>query len=69
MVVKDAQWAVPEPLIQTCRPHHKTQHRDLRQIIETIFWRCQKGAKWRSIPISQAGLWPTRTRPAMPFES
>ena len=50
MVLTNAQWLMLEPLIQACRPHHKTEHHDLRQTIEAIIWRCQNGAKWRSIP-------------------
>jgi transposase len=56
MVLTDAQWAMLEPLIQACRPHHKTEHQDLRQTIEAIIWRCQNGAKWRSIP-AELGPW------------
>jgi transposase len=49
-VLTDEQWAVLEPMIEVCRPHRKTQHHDLRQTIEAIIWRCQNGAKWRSLP-------------------
>jgi transposase len=56
MVLTDAQWALLEPLIEACRPHRKTQHRDLRRTIEAIIWRCQNGAKWRAIP-AELGPW------------
>src|SRR6188768_2831564 len=55
-VLTDAQWAVLAPLIEACRPHHKTQHHDLRRTIEAIIWRCQNGAKWRSLP-AEFGPW------------
>jgi transposase len=56
MVLTDAQWTVLEPLIEACRPHHKTQHKNLRRTIEAIVWRCQNGAKWRSLP-AELGPW------------
>ncbi len=55
-VLTDQQWAVLAPLIEACRPHRKTQHHDLRRTIEAIIWRCQNGAKWRSLP-AQFGPW------------
>ena len=57
MVLTDAQWAMLEPLIEACRPHHKTDHHDLRQTIEAIIWRCQNGAKWRSVPAKPGPWW------------
>ncbi|WP_414653715.1 transposase [Geminicoccus sp.] len=48
--LNDPQWAVLAPLTETCRPHHKTQHHDLRRTVLAIIWRCQNGAKWRSLP-------------------
>ena len=56
MVSTDAQWMMLEPLIQACRPRHKTEHHDLRQTIEAIIWRCQNEAKWRSVP-AELGPW------------
>jgi len=53
----DGQWAVLAPLIEACRPHHKTQHHDLRRTIEAIIWRCQNGAKWRSLPAAFGPWW------------
>jgi transposase len=55
-VLTDEQWATLVLLIEACRPHHKTQHYDLRRTIEAIIWRCQNGAKWRSLP-SELGPW------------
>jgi transposase len=55
-VLTDQQWAVLAPLIEACRPHRKTQHHDLRRTIEAIIWRCQNGAKWRSLP-TEFGPW------------
>ena len=55
-VLTDAQWAVLEPLIEQCRPHHKTQHHDLRRTMEAIIWRHDNGAKWRAIP-TELGPW------------
>ena len=57
MVLTDAQWAVLEPLIQACRPHHKTEHHDLRRTIEAILWRHDNGAKWRQIPAALGPWW------------
>ncbi len=54
-VLTDAQWEVLAPLIEACRPPHKTEHHDLRRTIEAIIWRHDNGAKWRQIP---AGLGP-----------
>ena len=51
----DAQWMVLAPLIEACRPPHKTEHHDLRRMIEAIIWRHDNGAQWRQIP---AGLGP-----------
>lgn len=45
-----------EPMIEACHPHRKTQHTNLRQTIEAIVWRCQNGAKWRSVP-TELGPW------------
>jgi len=44
-VLTDAQWAVLAPLIEACRPPHKTEHPDLRRTIEAIIWRHDSGAK------------------------
>src|SRR3954471_22785444 len=54
-VLTDAQWEVLAPLIEACRPPHKTEHHDLRRTIAAIIWRHDSGAKWRQIP---AGLGP-----------
>jgi transposase len=55
-MLTDGQWAILAPLIEACRPHRKTQHHDLRRTIEAIIWRCQNGAKWRSLP-TEFGPW------------
>jgi len=55
-VLTDAQWDQLAPLIEACRPHGKTQPKDLRRTIEAIIWRHQNGAKWRSIP-PELGPW------------
>jgi transposase len=55
-VLTDAQWEVLSPLIEACRPPHKTEHRDLRRTIEAIIWRHENGAKWRHIP-AELGPW------------
>jgi transposase len=55
-VLTDAQCAALEPLVQACRPHHKTEHHDLRRTVEAVIWRCQNGAKWRSVP-AELGPW------------
>jgi len=55
-VLTDAQWAELAPLIEACRPAHKTAHRNLRRTIEAILWRHQNGAKWRAIP-PELGPW------------
>jgi transposase len=56
LVLRDEQWAVLAPLIETCRPAHKTEHINLRQTIEAIIWRHDNGAKWRQIP-PELGPW------------
>jgi transposase len=55
-VLTDAQWEVLAPLIEACRPPHKTEHHDLRRTIEAIIWRHDNGAKWRQIP-AELGPW------------
>jgi transposase len=57
MVLTDAQWAVLEPLIESCRRHRKAQHHHLRRTMEAIIWRCQNGAKWRAIPAEYGPWW------------
>jgi transposase len=52
----DAQWEVLAPLIEQCRPPHKTEFLNLRRTIEAIVWRHENGAKWRQIP-SELGPW------------
>ena len=49
-MLTDGQWAVLEPLIETCRPPAKVPPRNLRQTISAILWRHQNGAKWRAVP-------------------
>ena len=56
-VLTDAQWAELEPLIEQCRPPHKTEHKNLRRTIEAILWRHENGAKWRSIPRDLGPWW------------
>ena len=56
-VLTDAQWAVLAPLIEACRPPHKTEHHDLRRTIEAIIWRHDSGAKWRQIPAALGPWW------------
>ena len=55
-MLSDAQWAMLEPLIETCRPKGKTPPQDLRRTISAILWRHQNGAKWRAIP-DELGPW------------
>src|SRR4051794_41357135 len=57
MVLTDEQWAVLEPLVETCRPHAKVPPSDLRRTVEAILWRCTNGAKWRSIPVELGPWW------------
>ena len=52
----DAQRQVLAPLIDACRPPHKTEHHDLRRTIEAIIRRHDNGAKWRQIP-AELGPW------------
>ena len=56
-VLTDAQWEKLTPLIEACRPHHKTECVDLRRTIEAIIWRHTNGAKWRSIPPHLGPWW------------
>ena len=53
----DAQWEALAPLIEACRPPHKTEHHDLRRTIEAIIWRHDNGAKWRQIPADLGPWW------------
>ena len=61
-VLSDAQWLMLQPLIEACRPHHQTRHHDLRRTIEAIIWRCQNGAKWRSLPPEFGPWWMALSR-------
>ena len=56
-VLTDTQWAELAPLIEQCRPAHKTVHVNLRRTIEAIVWRHDNGAKWRSIPPHLGPWW------------
>ena len=56
-VLTDAQWKVLAPLIETCRPPHKTEHHDLRRTVEAIIWRHDNGAKWRQLPADLGPWW------------
>jgi transposase len=56
-VLTDVQWEALAPLIEACRPPHKTEHRDLRRTIEAIIWRHRNGAPWRSIPAALGPWW------------
>src|SRR3954452_17926861 len=56
-VLTDAQWADLAPLIEQCRPPHKTAHKNLRRTLEAIIWRHENGAKWRSIPRDLGPWW------------
>src|SRR3954467_1557306 len=62
-VLTDAQWADLAPLIEQCRPPHKTEHVNLRRTIEAIVWRHDNGAKWRAIP-PHLGPWWMAARPS-----
>jgi transposase len=56
MMLTDAQWAVLEPLVESCRPHAKVPPSDLRRTISAILWRRANGAKWRALP-AELGPW------------
>ncbi len=56
-MLRDAQWARLEPLIEACRPKGKTPLQDLRRTISAILWRHQNGAKWRAIPADLGPWW------------
>jgi transposase len=56
-VLTDEQWAVLEPLVEACRPHAKVPPSDLRRTVGAILWRCQNGAKWRSVPADLGPWW------------
>jgi transposase len=56
MMLTDAQWAVLEPLVESCRPHAKVPPSDLRRTISAILWRHANGAKWRALP-AELGPW------------
>jgi transposase len=56
-VLTDAQWEELAPLIEACRPQHKTECLNLRRTIEAIIWRHTNGAKWRAIPPHLGPWW------------
>ena len=49
-MLTDGQWAVLEPLIETCRLSAKVAPQNLRQTMNAILWRHQNEAKWRAVP-------------------
>ncbi len=55
-MLTDKQWAVLEPLVETCRPPAKVPPQHLRRTISAILWRHDNGAKWRAIP-EEFGPW------------
>lgn len=55
-VLSDEAWSVLAPMIEACRPKGKRVPQELRRTIEAIVWRCQNGAKWRSVP-AELGPW------------
>jgi transposase len=55
-MLRDAQWARLDPLIETCRPKGKTPPQDLRRTLSAIIWRHGNGAKWRAI-LADLGPW------------
>jgi transposase len=56
-MLSDAQWAVLEPLVETCRPKGKAAPQDLRRTMSAILWRHQNGAKWRAVPADLGPWW------------
>src|SRR5215213_1018280 len=56
-VLTDARWEALAPLIEACRPPHKTEHHGLRRTIEAIIWRRDSGAKRRRIPAALGPWW------------
>ena len=56
-MLSDGQWAMLEPLVETCRPKGKTPPGDLRRTMSAILWRHQNGAKWRAIPEGLGPWW------------
>src|SRR5215213_9946548 len=58
MMLTDTQWAMLEPLVESCRPHAKVPPANLRRTVAAILWRCTNGAKWRAIPAVDGWLGP-----------
>ena len=56
MMLRGAQWAVLEPLVERCRPHAKVPPSNLRRTVGAILWRHENGAKGRSLP-AELGPW------------
>src|SRR3954451_132975 len=56
-VLRDAAWAVWEPLIEAVRPRGRTPPQELRRTISAIFGRYRNGAKWRGIPAGLGTWW------------
>src|SRR3982751_5165015 len=52
VVLKDAQWAALEPLIEACRPRGKTPHHDLRRTIERSSGGTRTGRSGAAFPLS-----------------
>ena len=55
-MLTDAQWTVPEPLVEPCRPPAKKPPQHLRRTLSAILRRHDNGAKWRALP-AELGPW------------
>ena len=57
MALTDEQWAMLEPLVETCRPHARVPPQHLRRAVGAILWRHDNGAKWRALPEAEGPWW------------
>lgn len=48
--LKDAEWAILEPLLPKAKPGGRPRSVDLREILNAIFYRERTGCAWEMLP-------------------
>ncbi|TNM59275.1 transposase, partial [Streptomyces sp. NP160] len=56
--LKDAEWALLEPLLPDCTPRRGGRWSDHRLIVDAVRWRVRTGCPWRDLP-DRFGPWQT----------
>ena len=56
--LRDAEWAILEPLIPPAKPGGHPRRVDMRQILNALFYQQRTGCQWRALP-REYPPWPT----------